>query len=66
MITYLDFTHFFNGQVLSVDGSNFTKRYLRLRTSLQHNDAHYTVIEPLGSPPGEDADQTTVKAFRYR
>jgi hypothetical protein len=65
MVTYLDFTHFFNGQVLSADGSNFTKWYLRLRTSLQRNDALYTVIEPLGSPPGEDANQA-VDAFHDR
>jgi hypothetical protein len=66
MITYLDFTHFFNGQVLSADGSNFTKWYLCLRTSFQRNDALYMVIEPLGSPPGEDVDQAIVEAFRDR
>jgi hypothetical protein len=66
MVTYLNFTHFFNCQVLNADGSNFTKWYLRLRTSLQRNDALYTVIEPLGSPTGEDADQETVDAFRDR
>jgi hypothetical protein len=44
MITYLELTHFFKVQVLSADGSNITKSYLRLRTSLQHNDALYTII----------------------
>jgi hypothetical protein len=62
MIAYIDFTHFFNGQLLSADGSNFTKWYLCVRTSLQRNDVLYTVIEPLGSPPGEDVDQTMVEA----
>jgi hypothetical protein len=66
MVAYIDFTHFFSGQVLSANGSNFTKWYLRLRTSLQRYDALYMVVEPLGAPPGEDVDQATVEAFRDR
>jgi hypothetical protein len=38
MITSLNFTHFFNGQELSANGSNFVKWYMSLRTSLQRNE----------------------------
>jgi hypothetical protein len=63
MVAYINFTHYYSGQVLSADGSNFTKWYLRLVTSLQRHDALYTVIEPLGVPRGEDADHAMVEAF---
>jgi hypothetical protein len=63
MVAYINFTHFYSGQVLSANGSIFTKWYLRLRTSLQRHDALYTVIEPLGASPGEDVDRAMVEAF---
>jgi hypothetical protein len=66
MITTLEFTHFFNGQELSPDGSNFTKWYLRLRTSLQRTETLFTIIEPLGLPPKEHSDQAMINTFRYR
>jgi hypothetical protein len=66
MITSIDFTHFFNGQELSDDGSNFTKWYLRLRNSLQCNETLFTIIEPLGLPPEEHSDQAMINAFHYR
>jgi hypothetical protein len=63
MIMSLDFMHFFNGQELSADGSNFIKWYLRLRTSLQRKETLFMIIKPLGSPPELDADQATINAF---
>jgi hypothetical protein len=66
MITTLDFTHFFNGQDLSPDGSNFTNWYLRLRKSLQSSQTLFTIIEPLGLPPEEHSDEAMINPFRYR
>jgi hypothetical protein len=66
MITILDFTHFFNGQKLNPYGSNFTKWYLHLRTSLQHTETLFTIIEPLGLPPEEHSDQAMINTFSYR
>jgi hypothetical protein len=39
---------------------------MRLRTLLQQYDALYTIIEPLGPPPGGDSDQARDDAFRDR
>jgi hypothetical protein len=66
MIIYLNFTQFFNREGIRDDGSNFTEWYLRLRTTLQHNDALYTIIESLGPPSGEDSDQAVDAAFHDR
>jgi hypothetical protein len=66
MVTSLNFTHFFNGQELYANGSNFITLYLRLRTSLQLNGALYMIIKPLGAPPGVDSNQATANSFRYR
>jgi hypothetical protein len=60
IIAYINFTTF----LLKPDGANFTDWYMRLRTSLQQYDALYTIIEPLGPPPGGDLDQARDDAFR--
>jgi hypothetical protein len=66
MITTLNFMHFFNGQELSPDGSNFTNWYLCLRKSLQSNQTLFMIIGPLGLPPEEHLDKSMINTFCYR
>jgi hypothetical protein len=56
----------FDGGILRPDGANFTEWYLRLRSTIQQYDTLHMILEPLGPPPGEDADQAEDDAFHDR
>jgi hypothetical protein len=60
----INFTTLFEGESLEPDGSNFIDYYKRLRSLLKRSGAFFTIIEPLGLEPDDDADEAEDDAFR--
>jgi hypothetical protein len=56
----------FEVELLKPDGSNFIDWYQCLRSLLKQSNAFFTIIEPLGLGPDDDADEVEEDAFRDR
>jgi hypothetical protein len=66
MNAHIDFGSLFAGENLKPDGSNFIEWYQRLRGILYQNNVLYTIEEPIGEEPGDDADEVEDDVFRVR
>jgi hypothetical protein len=64
MNAHINFTNLFEVELLKPDGSNFIDWYQCLRSLLKQSNAFFTIIEPLGPGPDEDADEVEEDAFR--
>ena len=66
MNAYIDFVPWFATESLRADGSNFIEWYRRLRALLQPSNVLYTIEEPLGAEPSNDANLDETVAFLTR
>jgi hypothetical protein len=66
MNVHINFTDLLEGEPLKPDGSNYIDWYERLRISLKWSSAFFTIIEPLGPEPDDDADEYEDDRFRDR
>jgi hypothetical protein len=57
MNVHINFKALLEGEPLKPDGSNYIDWYKRLRISLKRSSSFFTIIEPLGPEPDDDADE---------
>jgi hypothetical protein len=57
MNVHINFKALLEGEPLKPDGSNYIDWYKCLRISLKRSSSFFTIIEPLGPEPDDDADE---------
>jgi hypothetical protein len=66
MNVHINFPALLEGEPLKPDGSNYIDWYERLRILLKRSGAFFTIIEPLGPEPDDDADEYEDDRFHDR
>jgi hypothetical protein len=66
MNVHIIFTSLLEGEPLKPDGSNCIDWYERLRILLKRSGAFFTIIEPLGPEPDDDAHEYKDDRFHDR